>query len=263
MQPKVRALSALFATAGFVMLVGLLASTTGCDRLPLLPEPVPTVTQSRVLPPTLSPPATPVETPVGDNPPEILSARDAAFVFLRSQYPARVPADSLAWIARNTAPPGVVGIPSYEFISDSWRMTVAALPVSSAEMLYEAGLENPTIGLRWAGRLDASFAVLESNLNVAVEVLAVRDLVLAYVREYHPDQAPAENVIWTGERTTPYGLVGHETYRFTSSASGWTMTVDYDLVAPAQLVYEVGLLVDTGFVWRGHVDAEGAVFEHR
>ena len=270
MLSKVRVLSALFAIVGFVFLVGLLTSTTGCDRLPLIPEPVLTATQTRVLPPTLTPPATPVETPVGDIPLETLSAREAGLAFLRDEYPAKAPADGMAWIARNTTPPGVVGLFSFEFTSDSWLMTVAALPISSAEIVYETGLENPQKGLRWAGRLDASYNLLESNLNVAVEVPVVRDTVLAYVREYHASEAPAENVVWIGERTTPYGLVGHETCQFTSiplaqaASGGWKMTVDYDLVAPAPMVYKVELSqVDTGFVWYGQVDAEGTVIEHR
>jgi hypothetical protein len=259
-QSKVRVLSTLFAIVVFVVL----ASATGCDRLRRTPEPILTATPTRVSPPALTPAATPVETPVGGIPLEILSARDAALVFLRNQYPARAPVDGVAWIARNTTPPGVVGIPSYEFASDSWLMTVAALPISSANIIYETGLENPQAGLRWTGRLDASYSLLESNLNLAVEVPAVRDLVLAYVRQYHSAQAPAENVVWIGERTTPYGLVGHETCQFTASAAGWRMTVDYALVAPAQVVYKVDLSqTDTGFVWRGQVDGEGAVFEHR
>ncbi len=263
MQSKVCFLSAPFAAASLVVLGTLLATATGCDRLPSTPEPMPTATQTRAAAPTWTPLATPAETPVGEIPTEILSARSAALAFLRNQYPARAPADGVAWVARNTSPPGVVGVPSYEFSSDDWLMTVAALPVSADEIIYETGLMNPQTGLRWMGRLDRSYGLLESSLNVAVEVLVARDLVLAYLREHHAEEAPAKAVVWVGERTTPYGLVGHETCQFTATPAGWRMTVDYDVVALAQLVYNVELQADTGLMWRGHVDAEGSVFEHR
>lgn len=263
MHSKVRLLTALFAMAALVALGALLAGATACDRLPRTPQPVVTATRTRAVIPTLTAIATPVETPVGEIPAEILSARDAALAFLRNRYAARAPG-SVAWTARNTAPPGVVGLPSYEFASDDWRMTIAGLPITPEVTIYEAGLQNPSTGLRWMGRLDATYGLLESNLNIAVEIPVVRDLVLAHVREYHAGEAPAEDMVWIGERTTPYGLVGHETCQFTAAGAEWKMTVDYDLVAPAQVIYKVELSqAGTGFVWRGQVDAEGAVLEHR
>jgi hypothetical protein len=268
-QYNVRAPSSKFAIAGCMALAALLLNATGCDRVPAVSTPAPTATQS-VSTPDLTPGATPAETPLVEIPLEILSARDALLAFLRDRYPDNAPSDAVVWIGRSTAPTGVLGISSYEFTGDGWLMTVAAVSISPAEVQYEMGLEDPQRGLRWTARLDAAYGLLESNLNLAAEVLVVRGIVLAYVRERHAGQAPAEDVVWIGERTTPSGMVGHETCRFVSSTSAgatagsWTMTVEYDLVPPVQVAYRVELQqLDTGFVWRGQVDAEGTVLEHR
>jgi hypothetical protein len=200
---------------------------------------------------------------------EILSARDALLVFLRNGYPDKAPPNGLVWSGRDTTPPGVRGISTYEFTGDSWSMTVAAVSISPTEIVYETGLDNAQTGMRWTGKFDATYDLLESNWNVAVEVLVVRETVLAWVREHYAGQAPAENLVWLGARTTLFGMAGRETCQFVSAsgkatAGGWTMTVGYEPVPPAQVVYEVDLRqAGTGFVWRGQVDAEGAVLEHR
>lgn len=280
MQAKARVLSGTFAIIGLGVLAALMVgSATSCDWFRRTPTPTLIVTRTPVSTPTLTPTATPTQPPVVELPPEILAARDVVLVFLRSEYPDKAPPDGIAWTGRDTTPPGVVGVSTYEFTGDGWLMTVAALSISPTEVLYEMGLDNPQTGLHWTGSLDADYNLLGSNLNVPVEVLVTREIVLAYVRENYAAQAPAENLVWIGERTTPSGVVGHETCQFTSVASpagagrstsgetgadDWTMTVDYDLVSPDQVVYEVDLRrASTGFVWRGQVDAEGTVLEHR
>jgi hypothetical protein len=46
------------------------------------------------------------------------------------------------------------------------------------------------------------------------EVRAARDAALAYVSGRYGEQAPALGLTWTGERTTPEGVVGSETYQY-------------------------------------------------
>jgi hypothetical protein len=265
-QSRAHVLSKPFAIVGCVMLVALLASATSCDWLPPTPTPAPAATPTLVSTPT----PVPIQTPVGEIPLAILSARDALLVFLRNQYPGKAPWDGVVWSGRDTTPLRVVAVSTYEFAADSWAMTVAAVSISPSQTLYELGLYNSQTGLHWTGRLDATYHLLESDLNVAVEVLLARETVLAYVREYYASQAPADTVGWIGERTTPFGMVGHETCQFTAMGSGelaagaWRMTVDYDLLPLLQRVYKVDLSqAGTGFVWRGQVDAEGTVLEHR
>lgn len=276
MQSRVRGLSSILALVGVVVGSALLASATGCDWLPGAPTPRAIATPTPLSTPALTPIVTPSETPLAEVPLEIRSARDALLAFLRQQYPGKAPSETIAWSGRDTTPPGVRGVPTYEFTGDGWRMEVAALAVSPGSALYELGLQSPERGLRWTAKLGAAYELVESNLNLAAEVLLVRDIVLGYVRERYPGQSPPDNLAWIGERTTPAGLVGHESCRFLSVAPGqatlpshgtvgeWQMTVDYDLVSRAQLVYKVELThAASAFVWRGQVDAEGAVLEHQ
>ncbi|HNT05473.1 MAG TPA: hypothetical protein PKJ21_04740, partial [Anaerolineae bacterium] len=74
--------------------------------------------------------------------------------------------------------------------------------------------------------------------------------------------APPTNLVWFGSRTMTTGLPGRESYQF--SAGGWEMLVDYDLGSPNDVVYEIVLSgPGNGFLWRGQVDAQGTVLEHR
>jgi hypothetical protein len=225
----------------FVLMMGLLlVIMAACDEFPKTPTPTPT--------------------PPPDIPATVLSARDAALDHVRLAYEA-LPED-INWTGRNTTPPDLSGVSSYEFASDSWLMAIRTPLLALGTVIYEIELSNQDTGFDWTGKLDASYAVLESNLDVAVEVLVVRDIVLSYVRERYPDQAPGENLAWIGERTTPEGSVGHESCRFT--ADDWTMTVDYDLARPDQVIYRVELRnASSGFVWVGQVHADGTVQELR
>jgi hypothetical protein len=106
------------------------------------------------------------------------------------------------------------------------------------------------------------FGLLESNLDVAPEVLLVRDRVMSHVSDRYAEQAPGVDLAWIGERSTPEGSVGHESCQFT--ADDWTMSIAYDVVRADQLSHQVELRsASTGFVWRGLVDAEGKVKEVR
>lgn len=259
MRSRALALSSLFTVVSLAALIALVVgSVSGCDWFRRTPTPARTPT------PTAPPAATPTATPIPSSeiPPRVLTARDTALTFFRDTYPGKAPAESLVWTGRETTPPGVVGVSTYEFISDSWLMNIAALSITPTEIWYELALDNPPTGLHWTGRLDSAYNLLESNLNIAVEVLIVRELVLAYVREYHPEQGPAENLVWIGERTTPPGIIGRETCQFISG--DWAMTVEYAVVSPEKVVYAVELRnASTGYAWRGQVDAEGTVLEHR
>nr|MBC7243928.1 hypothetical protein [Chloroflexota bacterium] len=232
----------------------LMGNITACDGFWKTPTPTPTQ------PPTAVPTAT--ATLPSDIPAEVMAARDAALAFLQTTYPGQAPPQGLSWVGRNTTPPGVVGSSSYEFVSGDWLMWIGTPQIAPGYLIYEMELTNQQTAFHWTGTLDANYTILESNLNVAIEVLIVREIVFAHVREHYPAQAPAEDLAWIGERTTPEGAAGRESYRFTARA--WTMTVEYDLASPEQVIYEVELSnASTAFLWRGQVDAEGTVLEHR
>ncbi len=252
---RVESIKRVLSILLFIITVGCLSSSLiACDRFWKTPTPTP------VHPPTILP--TPTATLPSAIPAEVIAARDAALAFLRIMYPAKAPPEGLSWMGRNTTPPGIVGTSSYEFVSGDWLMWIWVPQVAPGTFLYEMELTNQQALFHWTGTFDARYIVRESNLNVAIEVLIVREIILSHVRRNYPAQAPLENLIWIGERTTPEGAGRHESCRFTAEA--WTMAVDYEVTSPEQVVYQVELRnSSTEFVWRGQVDAEGTVLEHR
>jgi hypothetical protein len=156
----------------------------------------------------------------------------------------------------------VAGSSSYEFASGKWLLTIGVPVIAPGELLYEMELNNQDTGFHWMGKLNDNYAILESNLDVAVDVLIVRDTILSFVREHYPDQSPTGDMPWVGERTTPEGSVGHESCRFTDG--DWSMAVEYDLGQPDQMVYRVELRSSSSqFLWMGQVDAQGVILEER
>lgn len=89
-------------------------------------------------------------------------------------------------------------------------------------------------------------------------VRAARDAVLAsFVKQAGAD-APAPGLQWKEERITPPGLVGAETYRFTSG--DWSVTVGYPVVLPSLVHYTVQVSnAPKATEWQARVDAAGHV----
>jgi len=88
------------------------------------------------------------------------------------------------------------------------------------------------------------------------DILAARDAALAFVREQYGDQAPASDLSWMEELTTPELLVGGISYRFT--VGDWVVTVDTAVVPPEMRVYQISVSnPNTGFWWEGRIDAQG------
>jgi len=189
-----------------------------------------------------------------------MAAQSAALSHVRQAHGDIMPPEGLAWTARNTTSPGTTGVSTYEFTGGDWLMTLRVPIVSPGVALYETELDNHDTGVHWAGTLGSDYGILESNLNVVVEVLVVRAIVLAHYRANYPSQAPAENVVWLGKRTTPEGAVGNEQCEFTSGE--WKMVVDYALDRPDQVIYEVQLQNPAvGVLWHCKVNAQGEVLE--
>lgn len=97
-------------------------------------------------------------------------------------------------------------------------------------------------------------------MEIPAEVRATREAALAYINEHYPKDAPPPDLAWEGERTTPEGLLGSETYEYT--ADEWVVTISYPVVAPEYLVYQIVVENPTsGFKWEGELDAEGNLTE--
>jgi len=72
----------------------------------------------------------------------------------------------------------------------------------------------------------------EIPAEIPPEVIAARDAALGYFSSAVPT-----GLAWTGERTTPPGRVGDESYTF--AADGWTADVSYPVIAPESVIYTV------------------------
>jgi len=220
-----------------LFVAALLVMSSGCDNFRKTPTAIP--------PPTI--------------PQDVVTARDRTLAFLRENYADKAPAAGLQWSGLRTST-STFGFASYEFTSGAWVMRIWVPALAQDEVLYEIVLDNSEAGLQWTGRLDGSHQVLEFNLNVGVDVLVVRELVLGYYREAYSDSAPWGGLVWLGERVTPEGSVGHEQVEFTST--GWRMQVDYDAGRPDQVSYTVALQnTMSGVEWRCEVTPEGRILE--
>jgi hypothetical protein len=90
--------------------------------------------------------------------------------------------------------------------------------------------------------------------------VGARDAALAYLVESYDSEAPVAGLVWTEAHTKPEGLVGGESYEYTSG--DWLIAVSYPVVAPENVVYTITVgNATTGFRWEGQVDAQGQVTE--
>jgi len=80
----------------------------------------------------------------------------------------------------------------------------------------------------------------------------IRDLVIVYLNTTHPEISEyLYSITWSGNRTTPEGILGHETYVYVGG--DWTITIEWDVVAPEDLVYNIISMHPSGIVWTGEV----------
>jgi hypothetical protein len=198
-------------------------------------------------------------TPAAEIPEAVLAARDAALAFVQEQYEQGAPPAGLKWNGSVSSPAPSTAMTSYEFSAGDWLLAVWAPMISQDTVIFEMALRNDDTGFDWTGKLSQANEVLESNLGVGANVLVVRDLVLQYYRDLYVG-APAEGLVWMGERTTPEGSTGYEECQFASE--GWLLVVDYAVTRPDQALYNVRLVgAPTGLLWRCQVNAEGEILE--
>jgi len=87
-----------------------------------------------------------------------------------------------------------------------------------------------------------------------------RDIVLSYLRDHHPQNAPAEGITWDEKDITPPDLVGASTRLFTSDV--WEVQVSYPVVLPVNTIYTVTVVrIANGSYWKGQLKADGTITE--
>lgn len=199
-------------------------------------------------------PLAPTDTAV-PAPDEVRFARDKALAYLRERYGDQAPAADLVWAEGRTSG-DVPGWTEYEFQTEGWVVTVGYAVVPPEQILYGVAVMGEDGGFQWEGRVNAAGRVTEAPEPLVIAL----DAALAYLRENYPEQAPAADLAWAEQRTTPEGLVGSESFQY--AAGGWVITVSYPVVRPDLTVYTVVVVSEgTGFRWQGEVDAAGQVKE--
>jgi len=87
-----------------------------------------------------------------------------------------------------------------------------------------------------------------------------RDTAIDYILKNHDELegllAPSS---WAARNLTPEGLVGSNTWWYTSG--GWTVTTTNMVVRVPTYTVEIEYAGDTGFQWKGTVDQDGNVVE--
>jgi len=205
-----------------------------------------------------------VEMPSSD----VLAARNAVLTYLSGQFGDQAPPVGLAWVARLTTPEGLVGATSFEFTSGNWVLQLTYPIVAPGQEVYNITVDNSQTGFSWSGQVDANGQVMEdqapaneqSDATPDALVLSARDRVLDYLSKHYGDQAPAIDLIWASELTTPEGLLGSMSYDFT--AGEWVMHLSYPVTSLDQVIYHITLdNAQAKFHWVGEVDAKGDVSE--
>lgn len=85
-----------------------------------------------------------------------------------------------------------------------------------------------------------------------------RDEALSHLGERYPEQAPVSDLAWMEADVTGGELLGSSTFQYVTS--DWIITITYPIVALEDTIYEIRVdSGESGFSWRGEVDAQGEV----
>ena len=196
---------------------------------------------------------------------EVIQARDLVMDYIKSHHKetARLIGD-IKWIGGDITRPELVGKTTYQYTGDGWNITISWPVVPKPTYEVTAEYRSPTEDLQivWRGTVDQDGAVTEKIKTSHQGVERVRDAVMEYIRENHPDAAVfIRDLEWSGGRVTPPDLVGYETYVFTSAkptdTAGWNVTIGYPVVH--DVTYEVTAQYN-GITWTGTVH-DGMVCE--
>jgi len=235
------------STLGLVLILSALI-VSGCVQATAQPTEVPTDTRTGEA----------VAAPEG-----VRDALDAVLAYLSANYGDEAPAPGLIWMGENITPgwpeAPVPGWVEYQYTAEGWVVAIGHAVLPREWTIYRVTVTNPTTGFQWEGEVDAAGQAAE--LLAPEEVRTACAMALGYTSHHYGEQAdPGRGVVWMEERTTPEGLVGSETYEFTTG--DWVVTISYPVVAPENVVYQVVMANQaTGFQWEGDVDAAWQVTE--
>jgi hypothetical protein len=209
--------------------------------------------------------------PVGETPepppvllPNANFARDAVLVYLSENE--RLDLTDLTWSERNVTQEGLVGGSTFEYTAGDWVVRVSFPVVNPADTVYTVTIANTATRYEWEGKVDATGQVKKKIDETAewFDAVRARDAALAYLSERYSERAPRLDLNWNMTDATPGApekpLPGATNLRY--EAGNWAITVDYPVVRPDLVEYEIVVVNETtGFRWAGKVTSSGEVTE--
>jgi hypothetical protein len=198
------------------------------------PSPSPSPSQS----PTPTLPA-PSETPTPTPTPET-QARDDTMSYIGTNHVETAQfMTSLSWTG-GREDTGLLGVEKYMYNSAGWTVAIQYPVVLNPTYTIYARYISPVSQITpeqvifyWQGTWQNGTITETSYTNAQLSTQEqVRDAVMNYIRGNHAETVLyAQNLTWTGGRTTPSGILGSETYTYLST--GWNVTMRYPVVPNA------------------------------
>lgn len=130
---------------------------------------------------------------------------------------------------------GVLGSVTYIYEStNDWKMEIKYPVVINPPCSITANYSKGEVAVNWNGTVENGVVteISYSAMNLVAQFTKLdqaRESVIAYLKAYRNETVQyISNLEWVGERTTPEGLVGSETYFY--QTGGWTMEIQYPVV---------------------------------
>jgi len=178
--------------------------------------------------------------------------RNAVMSYIRYHHPTttRLIGD-IVWSGGDITPSGLVGKTTYQYLGGEWNVTISWAVIAKPTFEVRAEYSSPTrdLSIYWEGTVDQIGAVQEKIKGSYQGVESVRDAVMDYIRENHPDVAIyIEDLFWNV--TPPEPIPGWTEYHYIGD--GWNVTIGY--VVYYDITYEVTAENrQEGIIWTGTV----------
>ncbi len=217
-------------------------------------------------------------------PPQILDIQSQIEnIILRARNITKTPTTAEQQQAANTSKDFIIHAPTFKF--DGMNETLHVIDTKILESFPEQYVTTITFDSRFAGYGNRTGQVLAQvitphtavvtvvnntvtsaiidgkwdelrqksvNQSVVLEPEQALNLAMTYIKEKHPDAAKfISNITWNATRTTPGGLLGHETYVY--EGGNWKATMEWSIVAPEYLTYKIAAKHASGIIWTGEV----------
>lgn len=178
--------------------------------------------------------------------------RNAVMSYIRDHHPttARLIGD-IIWSGGDMTPSGLVGKTMYKYLGGGWNVTISWAVVAKPTFEVRAEYCSPTgdLCIFWEGTVDQTGTVEEKIKGSYQSVEGVRDAVMDYIGENHPDAAIyIEDPVWNV--TPPEPIPGWTEYHYIGD--GWNVTIGH--VVYYDITYEVtSEYRQEGITWTGTV----------